>query len=288
MPSILSGRFAQGPAHGARRASARLSALLCVVLTIALSGCATSDRRETHTIVLVHGAWMGASAWDRVAARLRDRRFAVVAVELPAHGRDATPAADATLDRYVATVLRAMPATGDVTLVGHSFGGIVVSAAAERAGGRVGRLVYVAAYLPADGDSAHSLSQQDKASRVGAYWTQADPQKYTPATIRADGIAEVFCAECTPADQALLRDTHREEPVPPLAAPVRLTPAAWGAVPRYYIATRRDNAVSFDLQQRMIARAGGVRETITLDSGHVPMLSRPEALAGAIADFARR
>lgn len=236
-------------------------------------------------IVLVHGAWMGADAWSAVAGDLRGRGFAVTAVELPGHGRDPTPPERLTLAAYVDAVLAALPADRPALLVGHSMAGMVISAAAERAPERIAQLVYVAAYLPRSGESLYQLSQADADSRVGRYWTQADPKAYSPATIRAEGIVEVFCADCGPAERQRLVDGHRAEAVPPLATPVTLTPARYGRVPRAYVHTRQDNAVSYALQRTMV-QASGVARSFELDSGHSPMLSQPRALAAILAGLA--
>lgn len=253
-----------------------------------LAGCAApAPSAAALPVVLVHGAWMGASSWDRVAADLRARGLSVKAVELPGHGADPTPPDRLTLAGYVDAVLAALPADGRAVLVGHSMAGMVISAAAERAPERIARLVYVAAYLPQNGQSLYQLSAGDADSQVGKYWTQADPKTYSPATIRADGIAEVFCADCSAADQRALVATHRAEAVPPLGTPVALSAGRFGSVPRVYVHTLKDRAVSYGLQQRMLAAAGGAARVVTLDSGHLPMLTQPRAVADAIADAAR-
>ncbi len=262
-----------------------LFAAIALAALAALAGCAGGPARPP--VVLVHGAWMGAAAWDRVAAELRAGGLSVTVVELPGHGRDPTPPGQLSLDGYVQAVLAALPAEGRAVVVGHSMAGIVISAAAEKDPARVAKLVYVAAYLPQDGDSLYKLSQTDPDSRVGAYWSQADPKTYSPATIRAEGIAEVFCADCSIADQQWLVANHRAEAVPPLATAVSLSAARFGSVPRVYVHTRQDRAVSYGLQQRMLAAAGGAARVVTLDTSHTPMLSQPGALAAAIADAAR-
>jgi pimeloyl-ACP methyl ester carboxylesterase len=234
-------------------------------------------------VVLVHGAWSNAAAWDAVAADLRRRGHSVTAVELPGHGKDDTPAAQLSLDGYVQAVMNALPANQKSVLVGHSMAGMVISATAEKVPERLSTLVYVAAYLPRNGESLYQLSLSDKDSRVGAYWTQDDPKAYSPASIRRDGIVEVFCADCSSAQQQWLLTTHKAEAVPPLAAPVLLTAARWGSVPRVYVHTRQDKAVSYALQKSMLANAGGASQVVELDSTHMPMLTQPKALADAIA-----
>lgn len=113
---------------------------------------------DKPAVVLVHGAWSNASAWDRVAADLRVRGFTVTAVNLPGHGADATPASQLTLAGYADAVQAALPAQGKAVLVGHSMAGMVISAVAERAPEKLASLVYVAAYLPASGQSLYQLS----------------------------------------------------------------------------------------------------------------------------------
>lgn len=167
-------------------------------------------------MVLVHGAWMGASAWDRVATDLRARGISVTAVALPGHGQDRTPPSALTLANYVKAVEAALPAQGQATVVGHSMAGMVISAPAESMPDRVASLVYVAAYLPQSGNSLNQLSQQDPESRVGQYWTQADPKAYSPVWIRPEGLVEVFCADCSAAEQKWLVDHPKPGAVQPL------------------------------------------------------------------------
>lgn len=258
--------------------------LLALPAALLVGACATPAPRTP--IVLVHGAWMGAASWSAVAADLRARGYPVTAVELPGHGQDPTPPERLSLAAYTDAVLAALPADRPALLVGHSMAGMVISAVAERAPERVAQLVYVAAYLPKDGESLYQISQRDAGSRVGRWWTQADPKNYSPATIRREGIVEVFCDDCGPAERQQLLDTHRAEAVPPLATPVALSAARFGRVPRAYVHTKRDNAVSYDLQKAMLAAAGGAGRVFELDTSHSPMLSQPRALADILAGLA--
>jgi len=256
---------------------------LAAMAALALAGCAGMPAQKQN-VVLVHGAWMGAASWDRVAADLRSRGHHVVAVELPGHGNDPTPAEKLSLAGYVDAVVAALPANGKSVLVGHSMAGMVISGVAEKAPARLSRLVYVAAYLPGDGDSMYKLSKGDAASLVPKYWTQADPKANTPASIRAEGIAETFCADCGADERATLTRTHKAEAVRPLGTPLKLTNANFGSVPRAYVHTRRDNAVTFPFQQAMLRKAGGAARVIELDTSHAAMLSQPARLADAIEE----
>lgn len=270
-----------------RKALGLATAALGALAALFTTGCATPPAPGLP-VVLVHGAWMGAAAWDRVAADLRARGLKVTAVELPGHGRDNTPADKLSLAGYVDAVAAALPADGQAVLVGHSMAGMVISGVAEKQPAKVARLVYVAAYLPRNGESLYQLSQGDKDSRVGAWWTQENPKAYSPATIKAEGIPQVFCADCSAADQRELVASHKAEAVPPLATPVALSAARFGSVPKVYVHTLKDNAVSYGLQKTMLANAGGAARVVELDTSHAPMLTMPKALADVIASAAAR
>lgn len=237
------------------------------------------------TYVLVHGAWMGKAAWDLLAPRLEAAGHRAITLDLPAHGADATPAAAAALDGYRDAVIGAIGSARGVVLVGHSMGGMVISAVAERIPEQLQSLVYLCAYLPRSGESLYALSQEDGGSRVGRYWRQEDPARYTPAWIAPEGIVEVFGADCPPALQQLLVEKHHPEPVPPLATPVTLSAERYGRVPRIYIETLNDACVSHQLQQLMIERVG-VQARYPLETGHTPFYSAPDALAAVLLGLA--
>lgn len=254
-----------------------------------LEGAASTvnTKKTGPSIVLVHGAWMGAASWSKVATNLRTRGFTATTVELPGHGADQTPAEALSLTSYVDAVVDALPSDGPVVLVGHSMAGMVISAVAERVPDRVSKLVYIAAYLPRDGESLYQLSQTDTGSLVPRYWRQEQPETYSPAWIDRDGIVAVFGADCSEADQQFLLTTHKPEALGPLATPVHLTAEHFGRVPRVYVHTLQDGAVSYALQRTMLANAGGAATVVALDASHVPMLSQPQAVADVIAGVAR-
>lgn len=232
-------------------------------------------------IVLVHGAWMDASAWDQVVSRLRDTHNDVTAVNLLGHGDDDTPYEQIQLQTYVDVVKDAIGERQQVILVGHSLAGVVISQVAEAIPDQLAKLVYVAAYLPQTGESLYSLSQQDKDSHIGAYWRQDDPDHYSPAYIAPEGIKECFAADCDDATVQRLIDHHKPDALAPMATPVSLTADRFGRVRREYVHTTQDNAVSYFLQQQMVDQTP-VAVVHTLDSSHCPFFSRPAELADLI------
>jgi pimeloyl-ACP methyl ester carboxylesterase len=237
-----------------------------------------------RTYVLIHGSWLGKFCWAEVVTMLEAMGHTALTIDLPAHGEDSTPPENTSLEGYRDAVLGLIGDRTDVTLVGHSMAGVVISAVAEAIPDRLKALVYLCAYLPRNGESLYQLSSEDRNSLVGKYWRQEHPEQYSPAWITPEGIVESFGADCPPHYQDLLVNKHRPEPVPPLATPVTLTAQRYGNVPRYYIETLADCAVSHQLQTLMLSRVK-VQRSFQLPSSHCPFFSMPDRLVACFANI---
>lgn len=273
--------------------------------------------------VLVHGAWHGAWTYERIVPLLAAHGVFAVARDLPAHGLNArfpagyttgawsatspSPAADVTLDDYVDSVVDTVAhvrALGfeRLMLVGHSMGGIVVSAVAERVPEWLSRIVYLTAFMPATGVPAVTYidAPENAGERVGGQFV-ADPRAVGALRIdhrsrdaaylaqtRAAFFGDVDEASWQAVSQLLTPDV----PAAPMATPIALSRDRWGALPRHYIHCLRDEAIRPALQRRFIAEADactpGNRTVVhTLDTSHSPFLSQPGRLAELLADIAR-
>jgi pimeloyl-ACP methyl ester carboxylesterase len=236
-------------------------------------------------IVLVHGAWEDSNVWGEVTPRLQKDGYKVVVVSLP--GRPSSPAAPekVSLDLYRDTVLRAVDSVkGPVVLVGHSFGGFPISAAAEAAPAKIRTLVYVAAYLPRDGQTLLELGNSDRDSHIGP---ALQIHKETGIiTIAYDSRASLFASDGPPELKAAIPNLIVDEPLGPLVTAIHLTGERFGGVDKVYIHTANDVVVSPWLQAQMVA-ATPVRMELTIQSGHTPFLTRPDALVAAIEQAAR-
>ncbi len=266
-----------------RRGHARLIATLLLSIGATSLAEAKAHRAALPTVVLVHGAFEDALVWSRTKVILERRGFRVVAVNLP--GRPGGADMPVSLDSYRDTVLgtvRAQP--GRVVLVGHSFGGITISNVAEAVPEKIATLVYLAAYLPRDGEALTNLAQRDAGSKTGDAFV-VDGRRGV-ATIAVNARARLFCNDCPPSIAAAIPATMVPEPLGPLSTPVRLSAARFGSVDKVYIRTKRDQVESPQLQTAMLA-ATPVRRELTLDTGHAPFLSNPQALATAIVDIMR-
>ena len=234
-----------------------------------------NDKPST-TYVLVRAAWLGAWAWDGLTPLLTQEGHRAVAVELPGHGADKTPASEVALDGYVNAVTSALDAHGPSVLVGHSVGGIVISQAAEARPDKVSALVYVSGFLLPDGASFVAATEGVEGSMV------LDNLVFTPdgntVTVRDEAMHEAF-AHDVPADAFdAVRPLIVPEPTAPLSTALSLTDANWGRLPRYYVECLQDRAIPLAVQQAMY-QALPVRQVFSMQTSHSPNFAAPQELA---------
>ena len=236
------------------------------------------------TFVLVHGAYHGAWCWYKLETVLESRGHDVVTFDLPGHGVDTTPVGQITFDDYVQAVCSAIDESDEpIVLVGHSMSGMVITQAAERCPESIGTLVYLTAYLPADGESM--LDQRVEGSFVSQQFVAHE--ELGVGAIKPDALEELFYADCSPTDVTLARSLVRAEPLDPLRAAIDITPERFGSIPRVYIRCEEDRAITAEQQRRMIDERGCDRE-LMIDASHSPFLSMPTATADVLETAAER
>lgn len=230
-------------------------------------------RSKYPTYVLVHGAFANDMAWDAVRTQLA-LRANVVSLDLPGHGLDYTTLDKITLAAYVKAVTQLINRQpSKVILVGHSMAGVVISQVAENIPKKISKLVYVSAYLPKNGQTLQDLAQTDKESLVGQNFEFAPD--YSTATIKKDKLVEAIAADVPKPVQEALVKYHMPEPLKPFNEKVLLTPAKFGSIPKYYIETTQDHAVTPALQERMIAANGQIKKVYKMNTSHLPFVANP-------------
>ncbi len=237
-------------------------------------------------VLFVHGAWHGAWCWEPALTLLAGRGVQAGAVDLPGHGDDTGPLGDLHGDaEAVAAALDKFDVPG--LLVGHSYGGIVVTEAGTHPA--VAELLYIAAFNLDAGESAMSAATSlsdaldvDHAGRPDALASlQVDDAGVS--TVEPGGARVLFYNDCTDdvADWAVARlGSH------PMST-MRQTPAAvaWRQRPSKYAVCTRDNVVHPAIQRALAAR---VDHTVEWDTSHSPFLSRPELVADEVVAIVRR
>jgi pimeloyl-ACP methyl ester carboxylesterase len=229
------------------------------------------------TIVLVHGAWADASSWNAVAAGLQSQDFTVLAPPNLLRG----VAQDAA---YVASFL-AQRTTGPVVLVGHSYGGFVITNAAT-GGGDVRALVYVDAFMPDDGEttfqilggSGSALDVPDPTTVLDIVGYPGAPEGDADAYLKPDTVHRSFAQDLPEADRWLIAAGQR--PITLGANTTGSTTSAWKTLPSWAVVGTEDRVIPPDTQRRMAARAGA---TITeVSASHVSMVSHAQDSIDAI------
>ena len=240
------------------------------------------DKSRYPTYVLVHGAWADESSWGFVRNQLAVNANVVV-VNLPAHGADNTYVAGVGLNDYVKIVTAAINAQkGKVILVGHSMAGEVISQVAENIPNKIDKLIYVAAYIPKNGESVIDLSKKDNTSKVSA--ALEFNKDYTLATIKKEVVHDNICADCPDYMKDILVKYHRAEPIKALNDKAVLT-TKFARVPKYYIATTKDEVVPYSLQQQMLKDNGTFKKVFELPTSHLPFVVMPQEFLGILAQI---
>jgi pimeloyl-ACP methyl ester carboxylesterase len=229
-----------------------------------------------QTVVLVHGAFADASSWNGVIERLQAQGLEVTAPANPLRGISIDSA-------YTAGVLEEIP--GSVLLVGHSYGGAVITNAATKAGNVTG-LVFVAAFAPDEGERLGEVTPESRDSVLNSALA---PQHY-PAPNGGEPAVEfgidpakfhdAFAADLPAEQTAVMAATQR--PIAELAFSEPTGAPAWKQLPSWAVVATGDKAAGADLVRSMAKRAGA---TITeVEGSHVIMISQPQAVADVILD----
>jgi pimeloyl-ACP methyl ester carboxylesterase len=299
----------------------------------ALTGCSGTHAEQAPALspkknpfLLVHGAWHGTWCWGKISPLLAAAGHPVLAIDLPGHGLNAafpaafdvqprtaalatelSPVAGITLADYaraVANAVDSLLAAGFPApiVVGHSMGGGAMHAAAELLGaGKIARLVYLAAFMPKDGQPMVAFPPDE----------QAPPSLLTPllrsdpgvtGALRLDpastddsyraGLINLFYGKVDPvAARAALNLLSPDIPIGAMVTPIATSVQRWGAIPRTYIRTSSDNTIPPALQDLMVAQAdtatpANKTQVLHLDSDHSPFLSMPQQLVRALLSVA--
>jgi pimeloyl-ACP methyl ester carboxylesterase len=236
------------------------------------------------TFVLIHGACHGGWCWERVKPLLEAKGHRVLAPDLPGMGQDKTPQETVTADLWAKFVVDLMAAQSEpVVLVGHSRGGMQITAAAEAAPELVRKLVYLSAFVPVDGGTNIELAMQYCSSDLLSSAGQA--QESDGAAFPPDLAKKVFYNTTEDSWAARAAGLLCPEPPQPSMSQAHVTAERFGKVRKAYIECLEDNALTLAGQRAMQKHA--VFETvIQMPTDHSPFYSAPEKLADALASLA--
>jgi pimeloyl-ACP methyl ester carboxylesterase len=224
--------------------------------------------RGIRNVVLVHGAWGEGSNWSKVIPPLEARGLRVVAVQNPL----------TSLTDDVASTLRAIALQdGPVLLVGHSYGGAVITEAGNDP--KVVGLVYVAAFAPDAGQAAGDLGKEFP---LPPGLGELRPDACGFLSLTPKGVSEDFAQDLSVEEKQIL--TATQHPTSEAALGGKVTTAAWKSKPSWYVVAKNDRMIAPQYQE---ATAKQIKaKSMTVASSHLAMLAKPIEVADFIADAA--
>ena len=232
------------------------------------SSLAYSANTTPHdsSVVIVHGAFTDGSDWNKVISLLQAKGIKV---------REVQNGLNSLADDVAATRRAINSQTGKVVLVGHSWGGMVITEAGLN--DKVAGLVYVAAFAPNAGQSLGELGK-DYPPSPGISKAVADADGFL--SLPPDAIASDFAQDLPAAQTAIMAAT--QGPIQSKALGEKTIVAAWSSKPSWYIVSEKDRMIQPDMERAMAAKIGA--KVTSLPTSHVPQQSRPSAVAKVIID----
>lgn len=242
---------------------------IIVALTMIFASPSNAENLSAKSVVLVHGAFADGSAWNRVTPILEAAGLDVIAVQIPLSSLEAD--VEAT-NRAIARL------DGPVVLVGHSWGGMIITEAGVQ--DKVHSLVYVAAFAPDKGESLGSYTSNFPHA-VGLDHLEKDASGYYRLSDK--GVAEHFAFDLPTNEIAAIAAS--QGPINSTALGTSMTQAAWKTKPNFAIVSTQDRMTHTDIQRAQVDKLKAT--AVEVDTSHVPMLTYPKIVAKMIIEAAK-
>eukprot|EP00250_Pteridium_aquilinum_P015646 c22680_g1_i1 orf=488-1600(+) len=253
---------------------------------------------ETRHFVLVHGGGFGAWCWYKLIALLEDAGFVTNAIDLAGSGIDSTdPNCITGLKMYAKPLtdfLEKLQETEKVILVGHDVGGACISYAMELFPRKIAKSVFVSATMITNEQRAFDvfapeIAGPDDLLRKAQVFNYGDKSTQSPTTIEFDKayVKELFFNQTPAKDVALATVSLRPVPFGPLMERISLTPESYGTIPRYYISTGEDRALTTAMQENLVELNPPNQVFRLKGSDHAPFFSKPQALFKVLVEIAQ-
>ena len=230
------------------------------------SAYAANTSNHDTSVVIVHGAFTDGSDWSKVIPLLQAKGIKV---------REVQNGLNSLADDVAATKRAIDSQAGKVVLVGHSWGGMVITEAGQN--DKVANLVYVAAFAPNPGQALVEMGK-DYPPSPGITKLVADADGYL--SLPPEAIANDFAQDLPAALTSVMAAT--QGPIQSKALGEKTTGAAWSSKPSWYIVSEKDRMIQPDMERAMAKKIGA--KVTSLPTSHVPQLSRPAAVAKVIID----
>ena len=246
-----------------------------------LKASTSGKYRIRKKFLLVHGAWHPEGSWTKIIVGLKIHGHDVYTVQLPGLGTDRTPLDQVTLASHVTTVTDKLQEIGPgVTLVGHSYGGVVISQAAENLASYISKVVYVSAFMLQNGESLLDIAMNDANSVVTKNIVIKGDSVYIPAQFYDQAFYNYGLDSENrnlQADVLFIKTLLVPQPLSTFITPVSLSSAYYN-LEKVYISCLRDHAITPGIQYFMYNRFPNVNLYVMAQSDHSPFLFKPKKL----------
>lgn len=223
---------------------------------------------SVKNVVLVHGAWADGSSWFKIIPLLEAKGLHAVAAHNPL----------SSVEDDVASTNRLIDAQdGPVLLVGHSYGGVVITEAGNNP--KVAGLVYVAAFAPEEGESGGALAQKFPTTPI---FGEVRPIADGYLLLNPKGVTEYFAQDLSREEQKLIIAT--QSPTQGAVFGTAIKKAAWRTKPNWFVVAENDRAISPDQERSTAERMKA--KILSLPTSHLPMLSQPQKVADFVIEAA--
>ena len=251
---------------------------LLFLITIFLSiNMATASNTRKPTFILVHGALFTSSVWIGVQSYLQNNGYNVVTLDVPGRADDGIDPNNVTLSLAANKVCKVVEMQqSPVILLGHSQGGAIITQAVDQCGSRINGLVYVAAVVPLNGETAfQDLSNQDNANFDKCATFDA---KANVVQINYNGpIKEMFMADATSIQSEQAIHNMVPEPANIGNETLHYDKHVFDSIPKFYIETQNDKIISLETQKKIEAKIK-LNKIYSMQTSHSPFLSQPKLL----------
>ncbi|MCO5579932.1 hypothetical protein L7F22_033799 [Adiantum nelumboides] len=253
---------------------------------------------ETRHFVLVHGGGFGAWCWYKIIALLEDTGFITSAIDLAGSGIDsADPNCITSLEMYarpLTSFFDKLPETEKVILVGHDVGGACISFAMESFPKNIAKAIFISAAMIDNGQRAFDVfvpevAGPDELLRKVQNFNYADKNMQSPTSIEFDKarVKELFFNQTPAKDVALATLSLRPVPFGPLTERISITSEKYGRIPRYYIMTGEDHALTSAMQEKLVELNPPTQVFKMKGGDHAPFFSKPQALHKLLLEIAQ-
>jgi pimeloyl-ACP methyl ester carboxylesterase len=243
----------------------QLYAVLFSTILFGVSTQAQKNNTEKPTIVFVHGVWADGTSFSSQITTLQSKGYKVVSVQNPV----------TSLTEDVAVTKRAIELiSGKIILVGHSWGGFVISQFTNEP--KVVGLVYLAGFAPELGETIVSLNKNASETELSKYLVPSNGYVF----LSEEGVKKVFANDLSPKQQSLIYAT--QIPASHTIFVDQSEEPAWKHKPTWYVVAKNDKTINPDLERFMAKRAKA--KTIELESSHVVMNSKPKEVLKVIEE----